>query len=341
MAGGGSWGTALCGLLAGQVAQVRWHCRAAEQALAINRDGRNPSHFPRHPLPDNIYATADLSEALDGCRFVYLALPSAVLREYIGSHSGAWEQWQDLHVADGQPGVLVNCSKGLMADPAERSDVWLAAHLPRACLAHLSGPNLAAEIMDGRPAAAVVAAPAGFEGCALDVQRQLGSDRFRVYTGTDLIGVEVAGFYKNIIAVAAGILDGLDFGLNARAVLITRGLAEMGRLVTHFGGRAETLQGLAGVGDLIATCGSPLSRNFQVGRRRAAGQGLAQIEAEMTEVAEGVNASRALHEWPDRDAQSLNWPELPIAEQVYRILHTEMDPQEAILELMRRPPKAE
>jgi glycerol-3-phosphate dehydrogenase (NAD(P)+) len=333
--GGGSWGTGVVTLLgAAGAARIQWHCRNSEQALAINRDKRNPEHFPEHELPDQVYATDDLSEALDSCSIVYIVVPAGGVRELFESHPGAWEFWQDTQLASGATPIICNCSKGLLVDPTERTDDWLGSALPRATLVHLSGPNLAAEIVAGEPAAAVAAS--NTEAAAKSVQAQLASDRFRVYTGDDLIGVEVAGFYKNLIAIAAGMAHGLGLGNNARAVLITRGLAEMGRLVAHFGGKPATLSGLAGVGDLIVTCSSPLSRNFQVGQRRARGQSLAEIESEMSETAEGVNTSRALWQLPHVVAL-----ELPIAQQVYRILHENLDPKEAITQLMLRPAKAE
>jgi glycerol-3-phosphate dehydrogenase (NAD(P)+) len=333
--GAGSWGTGIVALLgAAGESRVQWYCRDSGQALAINRDRANPAHFADVPLPECVYATSDVSEALDGCDVVYLVVAAAGVRDVIETHRPAWELWQDLNQALGHKAVLCNCSKGLLADPTERSDEWLAAALPRAEVVHLSGPNLAAEIVRAQPAAAVVASSS--EAFARRVQAQLASERFRVYTGEDLIGVEVAGFYKNIIAIASGMADGLKLGNNTRAVLITRGLAEMGRLVEHFGGKASTLHGLAGVGDLIVTCSSPLSRNFQVGQRRVSGQTLQQIEREMTETAEGVNTSRALWDLPGVAAM-----DLPIAAQVYRVLHEGLDPKEAITELMLRPAKAE
>lgn len=233
--------------------------------------------------------------------------------------------------------VLCNCTKGLLLDPTERTDAWLAKTLPDAVLCHLAGPNFAKELIQAKPAAAVAAGP---PAAAARVQAQLMSDYFRIYTGTDLVGVEVAGFYKNVIAIAAGALTELDWGNNARATLVTRALAEMGRLVDYFGGDPATLSGLAGIGDLMLTCSSEMSRNFQVGVRRARGQSLKQINAEMKEVAEGIQASEAVHRWPEEHELS-GWPDLPIAEEVYRFVHQDAQPEESLLRLMRRPPKAE
>jgi glycerol-3-phosphate dehydrogenase (NAD(P)+) len=207
---------------------------------------------------------------------------------------------------------------------------------------HLSGPNLALEIMEGKPTAAVAA---GSLEAARVVQQQLMCPQFRVYTVDDEIGVEVAGFYKNIIAIAAGAVTELGLGENTRAVLITRALAEMGRLVDYFGGERSVLYGLAGIGDLIATCSSSKSRNFQVGTRLARGESLETILATMKQVAEGVQACEALHLWPREHPETLSgdgeWPDLPIAEQVYRLVHEAADPQSAIEALMSRPAKAE
>lgn len=331
--GAGSWGTALARLLALNGHTVTLHCFPPEIASGINRDHRNPLYFAGTRLPSSLIATSSVPEALSAAQVAYLVVPTIFLRRFIGDSLNDWRGW-----ATSQPGrVLCNCTKGLLLQPTQRTDEWLAQLLPEAALVHLAGPNFAVEIIAGQPAAAVAAGP---EPAARQVQQQLMCDSYRVYTGADNVGVEVAGFYKNIIAIAAGAVHGLGLGENARASLITRGLAEMGRLVGYFGGDPATLTGLAGVGDLMLTCGSAKSRNFQVGLHRAAGQPLAQILAEMTQVAEGVMASRAVHLWPSEHGLS-GWPELPIAHEVYRIVHEEADPRESITRLMRRPPKAE
>lgn len=310
------------------------HCVPETIANGIFRERRNPLYFPDVELPSAIYATADLGEALAGASTVYLVIPTRYLRQFFTQHESAWRAWVQ---ESGDTRVLCNCTKGLLLGPTELTDAWLARVLPEAALVHLAGPNLAAEVMAGQPAAAVVA---GAEHAARRVQAQLMCEQYRVYTGTDRTGVEVAGFYKNIIAIAAGALSRMGLGDNTRAVLITRGLAEMARLTQYFGGDARTLSGLAGVGDLIVTCSSSLSRNFQVGVRRADGQPLEQIIAEMTQVAEGIQASRAVHEWPTEHGLS-GWPELPVAAQVYAFLHEGVDTATALRALMSRPPKAE
>jgi glycerol-3-phosphate dehydrogenase (NAD(P)+) len=332
VAGAGSWGTTLARMLAQNGWEVALHCVPESIANGIFRERRNPLYFPEVELPSAIQATGDLAQALHGSDTVYLVIPARYLREFFSSHESGWRAW-----AAGEGRVLCNCTKGLLLSPTQRTDDYLAALLPQAALAHLAGPNLAAEIMAGQPAAAVAAGP---EPAAKRVQAQLMCATYRVYTGDDLVGVEVAGFYKNIIAIAAGALSGLGLGDNTKSVLITRGLAEMGRLVDYFGGSARTLSGLAGMGDLIVTCSSALSRNFQVGMRRAAGQPLEQIIAEMTQIAEGIQASAAVHHWPAEHGLT-GWPELPIAQQVYAFLHEGADPAAAIRALMSRPPKAE
>lgn len=327
----GTWGTALACLLARNGHEVSLHCYSAEIAAGIERERRNPQFLSEIELPAGIHATARLPEALADCLTAYLVVPTRYLRAFMLDQISAWQEWSQRGV------VLCNCTKGLLLDPTERTDEWLARLLPEVALCHLAGPNFAKELVRGMPAAAVVAGP---DWAAGQVQAQLMSDVFRLYTGEDLVGVEVAGFYKNVIAIAAGALTELQLGNNARATVVTRALAEMGRLVDYFGGDAGTLYGLAGVGDLTLTCSSEMSRNFQVGMRLARGQTLEQILTEMTEVAEGIQASKALHNWP-LDHKLGDWPELPLAEEVYRFVHEGADPQEVILRLMRRPPRAE
>jgi glycerol-3-phosphate dehydrogenase (NAD(P)+) len=329
--GAGSWGTAISTLLALNGLEVTLHCYPPAIAEGIAKNRRNPLYFQDIVLPSTIDATADLSAALAGEPAVYLVVPTRYLREFISEEIDCWRGWA-------QPGrVLCNCTKGLLLQPTQRTDAWLSELMPEVELVHLAGPNFAAELIVGKPAAAVAAGP---ERAAALVQRQLMSDVYRIYTGTDTVGVEVAGFYKNIIAIAAGAVDELALGDNARAALITRGLAEMARLVAYFGGDPQTLSGLAGVGDLVLTCSSSQSRNFQVGVRRAQGQSLDQILGEMTQVAEGIQASRAVQLWPEEHGLE-GWPELPLAAEVYRFVHEEADPQEVLVRLMRRPPKAE
>ncbi|MEZ5338102.1 MAG: NAD(P)H-dependent glycerol-3-phosphate dehydrogenase [bacterium] len=329
--GSGSWGTALAVLLARNNISVSIYCRNHTIADDININRRNSAYFPDLVLPEGISATGKLSETLNHSELVYLVVPTKFIRSFILSKITDWRN------ACKSGMLLINCTKGLLLDPTQRTDDWLAQTLHGYEILHLSGPNLASEIVSGLPAAAVVCGP---EAAAQQVQRQLLSDTFRVYTGSDLVGVEVSGFYKNILAIAAGLLTELGLGNNARAALITRGLAEMSRLTAYFGGDPASLSGLAGLGDLIVTCSSELSRNFQVGMRLGRGQDLATIQKEMTQVAEGIQACLALHNWP-ADHTDGNWPDLPIAEEVYRILHCGAEPRESLMRLMTRPPRSE
>jgi glycerol-3-phosphate dehydrogenase (NAD(P)+) len=329
--GSGSWGTAIATLLAINNVSVSIYCRNSKTVNDINVNHQNSGYFPDINLLDNIRATEKLSEALLHSDFVYLVVPTKFIRTFILAKIDEWRN------ACGPDKLLINCSKGLLLNPTQRTDDWLSRTLPQSQLLHLSGPNLAGEIMAGLPAAAVVCGP---EPAARRVQAQLLSEHFRIYTGGDMIGVEVSGFYKNILAIAAGLLTELGLGNNARAALITRGLAEMSRLSGHFGGDPASMSGLAGLGDLIVTCSSQQSRNFQVGVRLGRGQGLAQIQAEMTQIAEGIQASRALHEWPAEHGMA-GWPDLPIAGEVYAIVHEGADPRSALQRLMTRPARSE
>jgi len=327
----GTWGTTLAKLLADNGNEVFLHCYPAQIAAGIQAKRRNPLYFPQVELPEGIFATADIAEALRKVQTAYMVVPTRYLREFIEGERGVWDTWA-------KPGkVLCNCTKGLLLNPTQRTCDWLSEVMPAAELCHLAGPNFAKELIAGLPGASTVAGPGA---AAQRVQGQLMSPVLRVYTATDHTGFEVAGFYKNILAIAAGACTELGLGNNARAALITRGLAEMGRLVDYFGGSSATLMGLAGIGDLLLTCSSEMSRNFQTGVRRAKGQGLEQIIAEMTEVAEGIQASEALHRWPEEHGLS-GWPELPIAAEVYRIVHENADPQGSMKRLMTRPARAE
>lgn len=344
--GSGSFGTTLAVLLARMECRVSLVCRQTVTAEQINSSRSNPVYFPEFRLPDNIIATAEIELALREVDTVYLAVPSKYFKTSLTEYASGLQQWPAL--LDGSA-CICNCTKGLLLDPTARCDAWLqhflaglAAPQQAPALVHLSGPNLAAEIMRGSPAAAVAAALPAQLWAAQRVQSQLMSEQFRVYTGSDPVGVEVAGFYKNVLAIAAGAVEGLGLGSNTLAALVTRGLAEMGRLVRYFGGDPATLLGLAGVGDLLATCGSPLSRNYQFGARRARGESSAEILASMQQVAEGVQTARALHEWPAATgADSGDWPELPIAQEVFRLVHEGAEVQDSILRLMRRPPRGE
>lgn len=230
--------------------------------------------------------------------------------------------------------ILVSATKGL--DPATTrtpSQLWQAA-LPHHAIAVLSGPNLAKEIAQNLPAATVVASRN--RAAAQQVQRVFASDRFRVYTNTDPIGTELGGTLKNVIAIAVGVCDGLNLGTNAKAALITRALTEIIRVGTYLGGETETFFGLSGLGDLLATCNSPLSRNYQVGYRLAQGDGLEQALQAIEGTAEGVNTANVLFELAQREAILT-----PVSLQVYRLLNGKITPRQAVEALMERDLKSE
>lgn len=230
--------------------------------------------------------------------------------------------------------ILVSATKGLDgATQLTASSLWQAA-FPQAAIVVLSGPNLSEEIQQGLPAATVVAS---YDiQAAQRVQAVFSSDRFRVYTNTDPLGTELGGTLKNVIAIAAGVCDGLSLGTNARSGLITRALAEIIRVGTQLGGRQETFFGLSGLGDLLATCTSPLSRNYRVGYGLAQGKPLQQILTELQSTAEGVNTTNVLIELADRKGIAV-----PISRQVYLLLNGEITPQQAVEALMERDLKAE
>ncbi len=230
--------------------------------------------------------------------------------------------------------ILVSATKGLDAQTClTPSQLWQAAY-PDHPVVVLSGPNLSKEIRKSLPAAAVAASSS--MAAAETVQWALSSDRFRIYTSSDPVGVELGGTLKNVMAIAAGVCDGLSLGTNAKAALVTRGLREITRIGVHLGAQAETFSGLSGLGDLLATCNSPLSRNYQVGYKLAQGQTLEEVIADSQGVAEGVNTTQVLVELAKREQIAV-----PIAQQVYRLLKGEITPQAAVHNLMERALKHE
>ena len=320
--GAGAWGTVIASLLARNGHEVVLWAQRQAQAAAIAATGRNDQYLPGTPLGPLVRATGDLAEALAGAPLAFLAVPSRAFRQLGESIRRS-----------GLPAALVNCSKGLEVATFKRLSQVLAESLPSTPLAVLSGPNLAGEIAAGKPAATTVAsADAGLAG---RVQALLQQPTFRVYTSSDVVGVEVAGAMKNVIALACGVSDGLGLGDNTKATLITRGLAEIVRLGTSLGGRTATFYGLAGVGDLVATCASDSSRNHRAGVSLAHGATLADLEASgMT--AEGVPTVEAVHR-----AGPTHRIDLPISREVHAVVFGGKHPRDAIQRLMTREGKAE
>ncbi len=316
--GAGAWGTVLAKVLAENGHAVRLWARREELALAINATRENRDYVPGK-LPETVRATADLTEAVAGVEAAVVAVPSKGLREVLAALPPT--------------PAFVSASKGLEPGSMKRFSEVIADYQPGATLAALSGPNLAQEIAAGKPAAATLASPD--EDFARAAQGWLNQPTFRVYTSRDLVGVETAGALKNVVALAAGLCDGLNLGDNAKASIITRGLAEIVRLGTHLGGEATTFYGLAGLGDVIATCSSPKSRNHSAGVRVARGETLADLEASLLN-AEGVPTVRAVDGYAAEHGLVL-----PICREVYRVVYEQKAPPAALNDLMRREMKPE
>jgi glycerol-3-phosphate dehydrogenase (NAD(P)+) len=301
--------------------------RDTQLAESIQRERENPRYLVGARLGDAIRATADLEDALTGAELVVSALPSHVVRAVMAEAAP--------HVA--ADAVVVSASKGIEERSLKRMTEVLAEVLARGSgerLAVLSGPSFAVEVARGAPTAVTVAA---HELEIAEAAREAFlAPRFRVYTSDDVVGVELGGAVKNVVAIATGIADGLGYGHNARAALITRGLAEISRLGTALGGERVTFMGLAGLGDLVLTCTGDLSRNRSVGLRLGRGETLTAILAHMRQVAEGVRSTRSV-----RDLAARIEVEMPIVDQVYEMLYHAKSPQVVVEELMTRESKPE
>ena len=322
-----TWGTTLGIVLARKGVPVTILARTQEEADRLNQHRENRRLLPGIWFPDFLRVDSDVEETVDGADLVVVAVPSEHFRTNI--------QWIGEHLAPET--TVVSASKGLEAPDGKRMSQILEEELPPAMhesICVLSGPNLAKEIAEEKPSATVVASrnPAR----AARVQDIMMSHIFRVYTSDDVTGVELGGTLKNIIALGAGISDGMDMGQNSKSTLITRGLAEMTRLGTAAGAQYLTFAGLAGLGDLVATCYSPLSRNRFTGEELARGRTWPEIKAIMVNVVEGVNTTGAALAM----AQRLD-VEMPIAQVTYRILFEDLPPREAMVELMSRPAQSE
>jgi glycerol-3-phosphate dehydrogenase (NAD(P)+) len=322
--GAGSWGTAVAALAAREHA-VRLWARRAELAAKINASSENPDYLKGHRLPFGLVATSDLDEAVADASVVMIGVPS----------HGFGNVLADLEIGAEVP--IVSLTKGIEVDTLRRMTQVIADLHPRhdpSRIGVLTGPNLATEVMAGSPTAAVIAIKA--PTAATQIQGIFTGPTFRVYTNDDVVGCELAGSLKNVMAIAAGMSTGLGFGDNTRAALITRALAELTRLGVALGGVPATFAGLAGMGDLIATCTSPHSRNHRVGLGLAAGKKLDQITGEMHMVAEGVKTTKAVLELADRAGV-----EMPIAAQVGKVLYEGHHPRQAVMSLMTRASRAE
>ena len=316
--GGGSWGTTVAHLAAHNVSTVLW-ARSSETAEEINRSHRTSRYLAGFDLHPDLTATADLAEAVRRADVVVMGVPSHAFRatlEQVAEHIRAWVP-------------VVSLTKGLEQGSRLRMSEVANQVLPGHPVAVLTGPNLAKEILVGDAAASVLATHDPIVAARL--QEVFSSKLFRVYTNPDVVGCEVAGALKNVIAIASGMADGLGAGDNTRAAVITRGLAELSRLGVEMGGSALTFAGLAGMGDLIATCISPQSRNRHVGEQLGRGRSIDEVIAEMNMVAEGVKTAPVVLELGAEFGV-----EVPIATQVYAVCHEGRSAADAYEGLLRR-----
>lgn len=319
--GAGSWGTVLAVLAARNCAEVRIFARDEEACRAINGTRVNPRYSSGMPIPQNVRAFSELERVFEGgVQCVIWALPSKVCRAVARSMAG---------LMSGEE-ILIHATKGAEPGTLKRISEILAEELPCPRIGVLSGPNLAEEISRGEPAATVVASR--FTEVVAAGQAVLASERFRVYGADDVIGVEWAGTLKNILAIAAGALDALRLGWNTRSMLISRGLAEMVRFGVAMGAKESTFLGLAGVGDLLATCSSPLSRNYRVGFGLGQGKGVAEILQTLGATAEGVETARSVHEYARKRGISM-----PITEGVFQLVEGGANVEQVLQALMTRP----
>jgi glycerol-3-phosphate dehydrogenase (NAD(P)+) len=324
--GAGSWGTTVASLAARSVSTTLW-ARRSELASAINETRENGDYLPGHRLPELLEATSELETAVRDADAVLIAVPSHGFRAVFKVAATA--------IRSGTP--IVSLTKGIEQDTLATMTEIVAAEAPdhdSSRVGVLTGPNLASEVIEGQPTATVIAMRD--PDAARSIQDVLMGPTFRVYTNDDVVGCELGGALKNVMAIAAGMSDGLGFGDNSRATLITRALAELTRLGEALGGRPATFAGLAGMGDLIATCSSARSRNHGVGVRLAEGKSLDEVVSEMRMVAEGIKTTKSVLGLAARAGI-----EMPIVEHVGHVLHDGLHPRDAVLSLMTRAAKSE
>ncbi len=318
--GGGSFGTALAKTAGENGADVLMWVRRQDQADEITQAHKNSRYLPDLVLPDRVEATADLERAVRSAAVILMAIPSKSFRAVAAAIG-------DLVTPDQ---ILVHVTKGLEMGTYARMTQILAEETCLLKIGALSGPNLAKELVAGHPSGTLVASR--FDEVAKAVQDIYSGSMLRVYRGSDVVGAEIAGAFKNVVALACGAAHGMGFGQNTVSLLITRGLSEMATLGTMMGGQVWTFGGLAGIGDLVATCTSPLSRNHTVGERLGKGEALDDILESMTQVAEGVPTSKAVFGFAEN--HGLN---LPIVRAVYSLIHEGWSARKAFEFLMDIP----
>ncbi|MFB6248129.1 MAG: NAD(P)H-dependent glycerol-3-phosphate dehydrogenase [Salinibacter sp.] len=325
--GAGSWGTALAVHLARAGREVVLWGRRAERVEQIRRSGENSSYLPGVRIPSSVQVTANLDEAAEASNLWAVAVPSQHLRAVAGT----------LRPHTRPEGIVVSLAKGIENDTLLTMSRVLREeleHVPEAQIGVLSGPSHAEEVAEERPTTVVAAAPQ--DQVAERIQNAFMTEALRVYVNTDVIGVEIGGAAKNVLAIAAGIGDGVGYGDNAKAALITRGLAEIRRLGLAMGAKPQTFAGLTGIGDLVVTCMSAHSRNRSLGEQIGQGRTLEEVLSEMEMVAEGVRTTQSIHDLAERHGL-----ELPITEAVYAVLFQGQAPRAMVEQLMTRPAKRE
>ena len=323
--GDGGWGTTLARLLALKGYEVRLWGAFKDNIRLIAKKKVNQKYLPGIKLPDAIEFTSNLCEAVKGANLIVLAVPSQYLRQVL-------KQLKHLNISSGK---FLSVIKGIEIRTLMRISQVIRQELKNSIrLAVLSGPTIALEVAKGIPTTAVISSPD--KKLAESLQHIFMTERFRVYTNSDMIGVELGGSLKNIIAIACGICDGLGFGANTKAALLTRGLLEIGRLGAAMGARKETFSGLTGLGDLVTTCISPYSRNRFVGEQIGKGKGLKKILSKMEMVAEGVTTAKSAYQLSKKYKISM-----PITEEVYFVLYKNKNPLKAVNDLMTRERKEE
>jgi len=323
--GAGSWGTALAVIAARAGHSVRLWSRNDAVVSSINEQHVNSRYLSSTSIPDNVTATGDIGATLRDASMVLLAVPSHAARETLMAMSPQLDE----------DAIIVNVAKGIEIESGKRiSEIAKEVVTGSHPFVSLSGPSFAKEVVAGHPTAIVAASKDG--AAARAVQNDLSFENLRIYTNADVVGTEIGGSVKNVMAIAAGMADGLGFGANSVAALITRGLAEITRLARREGAQMETLMGLAGLGDLVLTCTGTLSRNRFVGEELGKGRTLAEITAELSEVAEGINTARAVKKLADRAGL-----EMPITNEVNAVLYDGKPARDAVSELMSRPLREE
>ncbi len=322
-----SWGTTLAIIMARKGLSVTLLARSQEEANRLNLDRENKKLLPGFPFPKHLVVTTNGNEALPESHFTVIAVPSKTFRSNL----------QGIRINLNPSTVIISATKGLESDSGLRMSEVIEQELSpplnsRVCV--LSGPNLSTEIADGVPALTVLAS--NYTTLANAAQSALMTHNFRIYTSSDVIGVELAGALKNIVAIGAGICDGLGYGNNAKAAFVTRGLAEITKVGIHAGADPTTFAGLAGLGDLMATSSSGLSRNRYLGEELGKGKTVEEIRKSMHNVTEGVDTTVAALIMADKYNV-----DMPITKTIYRILFEDLDPSTAAKELLARTPQPE